>query len=77
MAKNIPSEWIDKIVVHYKLNNNERSELTQAIEESRTQYKIVSENSGIYQCRAALEFARSFENLDDVTAIKILKLLEK
>lgn len=73
--KNVPSGWEAKIADHYRLNASERKELEQAIEESRTQYKIPTENAGINQRKAALQFARSFDEMDDETALKILKLL--
>lgn len=75
--KNVPSEWISVISKHYQLSNDEREALEQAVEESRTQYKIPADNAGIYQRRAALQFARSFDKMDDETAVKILKLLSK
>lgn len=75
--KNVPTEWVDKIVGHYSLNEKEKNELLEAIEESKTQYKIVASNSGNNQRKAALQFARSFEGMDDETAIKILNLLNK
>lgn len=54
----------------------EKDELQKAVDESRTQYKIAIKDSGINQRRAAMQFARSFDELDDDTAIKILKLLK-
>ena len=33
-------------------------------------------NSGINQRKAALQFARSFDGMDDETAIKIMNLLK-
>lgn len=52
--KNVPSEWAEKIAMAYSLNDSEKDELYQAIEESRTQYKIPAINAGIAQRRAAL-----------------------
>lgn len=75
--KNVPTEWIEKIVVHYDLTDAEKRELETAVEESRTQYKIVPINAGIQQRRAAMQFARSFDEMDDETATKILELLSK
>lgn len=75
--KNVPTEWIEKIAEHYNLSISEKSELIQAIEESKTQYKIPAMNSGTVQRRAALQFARSFDDLDDETALKIVELLSK
>ena len=75
--KNVPAEWVEKIVTHYGLANSEKQELKSAIEESRTQYKITPINAGIKQRRAAMQFARSFDEMDDETATKILELLSK
>lgn len=74
--KNVPADWTDKIANHYGLTIKEKDELQKAVDESRTQYKIAIKDSGINQRRAAMQFARSFDELDDDTAIKILKLLK-
>ena len=74
--KNVPSEWIDKIIDHYSLNEDERLKLEEAIEESKTQYKIIMNDLGVNQRKVALQFARSFDGMDDETAIKILDLLK-
>lgn len=75
--KNVPSEWAEKIAMAYSLNDSEKDELYQGIEESRTQYKIPAINAGIVQRRAALQFARSFDEMDDETVTKILNLLSQ
>ena len=75
--KNVPSDWISKIVEHYGLTETEQQDLLEAIEESKTQYKIVAGNAGNYQRKAALQFARSFDEMDDETAVKVLELLSK
>lgn len=75
--KNVPSEWIERIIEHYKLSYEESCELREAAEESRMQYKITAGNAGPTQRKAALQFARSFDNMDDETAEKILELLSK
>ena len=74
--KNVPADWIDKIANHYGLTIKEKDELQKAVDESRIQYKLAIKDSGINQRRAAMQFARSFDELDDDTAIKILKLLK-
>ena len=74
--KKVPADWIDEIANHYGLTIKEKDELQKAVDESRTQYKIAIKDSGINQRRAAMQFARSFDELDDDTAIKILKLLK-
>ena len=75
--KNVPSGWLDKLTTHYNLTGAEREELKEAIEESKTQYKISTYQAGYPQRKAALQFARSFDEMDDETAIKILELLNK
>lgn len=75
--KNVPADWVDKLTMLYSLTAAERSELETAIQESRTQFKLNLGNAGITQRKAALQFARSFENMDDETASRILELLSK
>lgn len=75
--KNVPADWADKLTEYYELSASEREKLERAIDESRTQYKIVAGNAGINQRKAALQFARSFDEMDDETATKILELLSK
>ena len=73
--KNVPSDWADKLTEHYDLTLTERKELEEAIEESKTQYKILTYQAGYPQRKAAMQFARSFDHMDDETAMKILELL--
>ena len=75
--KNVPGEWIQKLIVHYGLDADEEKKLEAAIEESRLQYKIVPGKAGINQRKAAMQFARSFDEMDDETALKILELLRE
>lgn len=75
--KNPPADWIDKITAAYNLTCGERKELEESIEESKTQYKIAVENAGVNQRKVAMVFARSFDNIDDATAVEILNLLRK
>ena len=75
--KNVPTDWIDKLVEHYSLSEFEKRKLENAIEESRTQYKIMAQNAIVNKRRVAMQFARSFDDIDDETALKIMKLLKK
>ena len=75
--KNVPADWIGKITEHYGLSETEQQNLKEAVEESKTQFKIVAGKAGNSQRKAALQFARSFDEIDDETAIKILELLSK
>ena len=73
--KNVPAEWIERLADYYGLSPAERTQLETSAEESRLQYKIIPGNAGTNQRRAALQFARSFDEMDDETALKILELL--
>lgn len=75
--KNVPEEWIPKLIEHYHLNESEQQKLMAAVEESKTQMKINLFSASNSQRRLAIQFQRSFENLDDDTAEAILKLLNK
>ncbi len=76
--KNIPPSWYDLIVERYDLDTEEKAKLRDAIDESRLQFKIVpNSTAGKNQRRAAMVFARSFETMDDKTALEIIKLLHK
>ena len=75
--KNVPTGWIEKITDHYGLSSTEQHELQEAVEESKTQYKVNTFYAGNKQRRAAMQFARSFDSMDDETATKILELLNK
>ena len=74
--KNVPSEWVPKLIAIYHLNADEQKELCESIEESRLQYKIVLGDASANRRRAAMQFARSFDEMDDETALKILELLK-
>jgi len=75
--KNVPLDWTEKIISYYGLSAEEQLQLHESIESSRTQYKIPTSNAGLTQRKAALQFARSFDEMDDETALKIIDLLSK
>ncbi len=75
--KNVPTEWFDVIIEHYALSDEEQAELREAIENSKTQIKLNLSGSSAYQRDAALQFARSFGEIDESTAQKILELLKR
>ncbi len=75
--RNVPEEWISKIIEHYNLSLEEQKELFESIEESKTQVKVNLVTASSCQRRVALQFQRSFEKLDDETANEIMKILNK
>ena len=74
--KNVPKKWVPIIIDHYRLDEEKAHELYHAIEESKTQMKLNMQNSSPIQRKTALQFARSFDGMDDETAQKIMRLLE-
>lgn len=73
----VPEEWIDLISEHYHLKEEEILELKQAVEESKTSIKINLSGSGVTQRSAAIQFQRSFSDMDDETAKEILEIIER
>ncbi len=74
--KNVPMNWVEKIVNHYKLSSRERLDLLAAIEDSKTTSKIDLVSTPDYKRQVALQFQRSFDDIDETTAKKIMELLE-
>lgn len=75
--KNVPKDWVNIISDYYGLPDDSRNELEEAIEESKLQTKIDMKDSSEMQRKVALQFARSFDDIDDETAEKIIALLRK
>ena len=75
--KNVPAEWFDILTKHYSLNDKQVAEMRNAAENSRNQVKIALSKSESYQREVALQFARSFDGIDEDTAKKILALLKR
>lgn len=73
----VPEEWAALITEHYGLSHAEIVEMNQAIEESKTSIKINLSRSGSAQRSAAIQFQRSFDEMDDETANEILKIIER
>lgn len=74
--KNVPSAWKNIIAAHYELNPEELHDLENAINLSATQIKVNLVEAKPSQREAALQFARSFNNMDQATAEKIIQILE-
>ena len=73
--RNVPEEWLPKLIKHYELTNDEQEELKKAVEELKTQVKITLNNATNYQRQVVFQLERSFDNLDEETANEIMKLL--
>lgn len=75
--KAIPDDWHDKIVGHYKLNEKQQNELKTAIDRSAKTIKFNIQNVSVAQKDLAVQFQRSFDELDEETANEILKILKR
>ena len=71
----IPKEWFNLIAEHYNLDKEEQEELRNVIEESTQNIKIDLKNSTYQKRELAIQFQRSFDNLDDETTKRIMKIL--
>ncbi len=75
--RNVPAEWFGIIVEHYKLDEAEQIELKNAIDQSKTQVKISLVDTNNYQREVAVCLQRSFDNIDEETANRIIDILSK
>lgn len=75
--KPVPNDWFEKIVAHYNLNQKEQKELREAIEKSAKTIKVDLLNATETQKNVAIQFQRSFGDLDDQTANEILEILKR
>ena len=75
--RNIPTDLIEKIVLIYQLNDEEKKDLLDAQDESINSVKInFSQNNSMFKKDLAIQFARKFDNIDDEIAVKMLKILK-
>ena len=74
--RNVPDEWFNILAEHYNLSYPEQQELQRAIEDSKTQVKIDLVHTQNFQREMALQFQRSFDDINEETAKKILELLD-
>lgn len=73
--KEIPANWEEKISMAYSLNDSERSELRQAIMDSKSYIKLNIANESRLNRDVALCFSRKLNELDNEAAAKILDIL--
>ncbi len=74
--KKVPAGWYEILVDHYQLSGDEQKKLQEAIEQSCLQIKINLNKSNDYRRRMALQFQRSFDNIDEEAAEKIMDILK-
>jgi transcriptional regulator with XRE-family HTH domain len=75
--RNAPETFTENIRRLYSLDQDAEKELGDALDETLSSVKINLSSARNDQRNAALVFARSFERMDQETAIKIQKLFDK
>ena len=75
--KAIPEEWLDKLIGHDSLNETQQIELRGAIDRSAKAIKLNVEYVTPTQKDLAIQFQRSFDELDEETANEILEILKR
>jgi transcriptional regulator with XRE-family HTH domain len=75
--KPIPEDWYKKICEHYSLSQDKSIELMNAIDRSKSSLKLDLSKSNSLRKDVALQFQRSFEEVDEETLLEIQKLLER
>ena len=75
--KSIPNDWYKKIVEHYGLDEKEQKELKDSIDQSQKCIKIDVSSMSQLKKNVAIQFQRSFEDVDDETLLAIQKILDK
>lgn len=73
----IPEKWGNIIAEMYNLNEEEKRQLRNAEDSSVKNIRIELGGFSNLKKETALVFARQFENMDDTTAEKINKILNK
>ena len=75
--KPAPEGWLDKIVQHYGLNEEEARKLAESIEMSKQTIKIDVIGASAASKMAAIQFQRSFDQMDDETAEELISILRR
>ncbi len=75
--KNVPASWIPRISEMYGLSEHESCELQEKADDSVNAIKLTLYGSSKKQRDMALVLARSFSDIPDETATKILDYMAK
>lgn len=73
--KNMPNYWIKTLKKYYGIDERLIEDLKQAVVELQDNIYINTKNISGVKKGLAVSFARKFDDIDEETSIKILKLL--
>jgi transcriptional regulator with XRE-family HTH domain len=76
-TRKMPQEWLSKINEHYQLNEDKFKELQDAFCNVQVSVSIDLADVGNAKRKAAIVFARTFDDIDDETAKDIIQMLRK
>jgi len=74
--KNVPANWLERIVELYQLPVDEKKKLEQAVADSVVSVKLNLSQIEQPQRKAALVFARNFDTLSPEEADKLLEFFK-
>lgn len=75
--RKIPEDFIEKLQEHYNFTDDEMLELKNAKDETINKISINMNDINLNKRTLALEFARSFNEIDDKKAEELIKQLRK
>ena len=75
--KKIPDSWLLKLQNLYSLDQDQMTQLKEAVLASSDTIELNIANASEERKRLAISFARQFESLDDDLSIKIFSLLHR
>lgn len=73
--KNVPANWVSRIAELYNLSSEEEAVLESKAKDSVTAVKLNLYGSSKHQRDMALVLARSFQDISEETATKILEFM--
>ena len=75
--RRIPKNWVDEISSIYKLDQDSRTELQRAADDSVTDITISLHNASMQRRDAVLSFARALDGLSDDDLKRIMSSMKK
>lgn len=75
--KNVPKDFLSKLMITYQIPDEEVDEWRKAIEDSVKQTKINLQKASLAKRKAALVFSRNFDDMPEDTAKRILEIFSE
>lgn len=75
--KKFPNEWYEVLKKEYKLSEEEMKDMKEAVAETNKSIELSFDDASLFTQKLAVSFARNIDYVDEETAEKVCKLLEK